>query len=105
LGTLIYGPTAKEIRIDDRALAHLQVVIIAKLRRGESFAFTWEKPAEDGSGHTTVWMHPRMAVEFAFLGSRRIPLNRAWVEDLMGTANTSSGLELVAEPTPPAPAR
>lgn len=98
MGTLIYGPTAREIRIDDRVLAHLQVVIIAKLRRGESFAFTWEKSADDGSGHNTVWVHPSIAIEFAFLGSRRIPLNRAWVEDLMRTANTSSGLELVAEP-------
>ena len=101
MGTLIYGPTAKEIRIDDRALAHLQVVIIAKLRRAESFAFTWEKSTEDGSGHTTVWVHPGIALEFAFLGSRRIPLNRAWVEDLMRTANNSSGLELVPEPDSP----
>lgn len=101
MGILIYGPTAKEIRIEDRTLAHLQVVIIAKLRRGESFAFTWEKSTEDGSGHTTVWVHPGIAIEFVFAGSRRIPLNRAWVEDLMRTANNSSGLELVVEPDSP----
>ena len=43
----------------------------------------------------------RDGMEFAFHGSRRIPLNRAWVEDLMRTANNSSGLELVAEPDSP----
>ena len=36
LGTLVYGPTETEVEFDDRALAHLQLVIGAKLRRNLS---------------------------------------------------------------------
>ena len=38
MGQLIYASTF-EARFDDRVLAHLQIVIVAKLRRQESFAF------------------------------------------------------------------
>jgi hypothetical protein len=98
MGTLIYGPAAKELAIDDRLLAHLQAVIIAKMRRGESFAFNWQKDVVDGSGHITIWIHPAIYIEFVFLGSRRVPLNREWMEALMATANSAQGLELMAEP-------
>ena len=37
---LVYHSTTT-LMIDDRVLAHLQVVIINKLRRRESFTFTW----------------------------------------------------------------
>jgi hypothetical protein len=100
MGTLIYGPAAKELAIDDRILAHLQGVIIAKLRRGESFAFNWQKDVADGSGHITIWIHPGIYIEFVFLGSKRVPLNRDWMEEIMMTANSAQGLELGQEPTP-----
>ena len=97
MGTLIYGPAAKSISIDDRDLAHLQAVILAKLRRGESFSFSWEKSADFGSGHNTVWVHPQMYFEFNYYGSKRIPLNREWIERLMVRANSAGGLELIPE--------
>jgi hypothetical protein len=97
VGTLIYGPTGRELTIDDRVLAHLQVVILAKLRRGESFSFQWEKPASEGSGHSTIWMHPMIFLEFSFVGSRSIAMNRAWVEALSMHANSAHGLILVPE--------
>ncbi len=40
MGKFIYDSTIK-VDFDDRLLAHLQVVIGAKLRRGEAFHFTW----------------------------------------------------------------
>lgn len=43
MGTLFYGDNRFAIGIDDRSLAHLQLVILAKLRRDESFSFTWHK--------------------------------------------------------------
>jgi hypothetical protein len=98
VGTLFYGPTAKELPIDDRVLAHLQIVILTKLRRGESFSFQWEKPAQEGSGHSTIWMHPMIFLEFDFVGSRSIALNKAWVEELSLHANSGHGLILVPEP-------
>ncbi|RFA19065.1 DUF7882 family protein [Subtercola boreus] len=97
MGTLLYGPAAKSVNIDDRDLAHLQAVMVAKLKRGESFSFSWERSSDFGSGHSTLWMHPYMHLEFTYQGSKRIPLNRAWVEVLMNAANSSSGLELIAE--------
>jgi hypothetical protein len=97
LGTLSYGPSLKPIAIEDRDLAHLQAVMIAKLRRGESFSFTWERSSEFGSGHSVLWMHPAMHLEFTFHGSKRVPLNRVWIEALMDRANGPGGLELVAE--------
>ncbi|MEF2977597.1 DUF7882 family protein [Subtercola sp. YIM 133946] len=102
MGTLTYGPAAKPITIDDRDLAHLQAVILAKLRRSESFSFSWERSNEMGSGHTTLWMHPQMHLEFTFHGSKRVPLNREWVERLMSRANSAGGLELVPELVPQA---
>lgn len=97
MGNLIYGPAAKSISIEDRDLAHLQAVILAKLRRGESFAFSWERSSDFGSGHNTVWVHPAIYIEFNFFGSKKIPMNRAWIDVLMRRANSTGGLELVSE--------
>ncbi|RFA18134.1 DUF7882 family protein [Subtercola boreus] len=97
MGNLTYGPAAKVIAIDDRDLAHLQVVMLAKLRRGEAFAFSWDRSADFGSGHNTLWIHPSTYVEFNFFGSKKIPLNRTWVDALMKRANSSAGLELISE--------
>lgn len=49
-----------QVRADfeDRLLAHLQVVIGNKLRRGEPFYFTWKDDVSAGGGHTSVWLHP-----------------------------------------------
>ncbi|UFS57491.1 DUF7882 family protein [Subtercola endophyticus] len=102
MGTLTYGPTAKSLTIEDRDLAHLQAVILAKFRRGESFSFSWERSNELGSGHTTLWMNPQMHLEFGYFGSKRVPLNREWIDRLMGRANNAGGLELVPEQPPQA---
>src|SRR5687767_7957657 len=44
VGTIYYGGSATPIHIEDRALAHLKVVIASKLRRHESFTVTWQHP-------------------------------------------------------------
>ena len=44
MGTMYYGGSAMPIRIDDRALAHLKVVLATKLRRNESFTLSWPHP-------------------------------------------------------------
>jgi hypothetical protein len=40
VGTLFYGADRHAIDVDDRALAHLQLAIVTKLRRHEGFAFS-----------------------------------------------------------------
>lgn len=97
MGKLTYENTIK-VDFEDRALAHLQVVIFTKLRRGEQFAFTWVDDPSVGNGRTCVWMHPNASLVFKFYGSRRPQLNRAWLEALAYTANSPHGLHVVPEP-------
>ena len=42
MGRFIYGATSESVEIDDRALAHLRIVVMNKLRRSEAFMFDVE---------------------------------------------------------------
>lgn len=97
MGRFIYHGGAK-VDFDDRVLAHLQVVIANKLRRSESFLFTWRDDASVGEGRTAVWLNPSAPLSFKFYGSRPPVLNRAWIEALAVTANSPGGLYIVPEP-------
>lgn len=98
MGKFIYEGGVKT-EIEDRALTHLQLVITAKLRRGEPFPFSWREDASVGGGRTTVWIHPGSSLVFKYFGSRQPSINRAWIEALAFTANAPAGLYLVPEPT------
>ena len=98
MGTLYYGDARFPVRIDDRELAHLKIVILTKLRRNECFAFSWGRRASEGSGHSTVWIHSGLALHFEFLGSREVPINRTWLEEMMQASNRTLGLALMPEP-------
>jgi hypothetical protein len=97
MGHLIYDSRTRT-ELDDRALAHLQIVIVNKLRRRESFTFSWKNPASEGDGRRTIWIAPEIPLEFVYLGGRAPSINMAWVEAMMLAANTSAGLHLVREP-------
>ena len=101
MGKFIYGTPSIAIDFDDRVLAHLKVVILAKIRRGESLLFSWEYTAAAGSGHSSVWIHPTIPLQFDFLGSKEPRLNRAWVEELVRLSNTPAGLRVIPEPPEP----
>ena len=97
VGKLIYDSTGQGADIEDRTLAHLRVVIMNKLRRGEAFMFHYE--LADGSlGHRSIWMHPTIPLTFHFYGGRPPQINRAWVEALMESAGSANGLSIVPEP-------
>ncbi|MGL4256729.1 ATP-dependent DNA ligase [Microbacterium sp.] len=97
MGKFIYDGTVK-VDFDDRTLAHLQVVIGTKLRRGEPFYFTWKDDTSIGDGRTTVWVHPRCSLVYKYYGSRKPRVNIAWIDALVYAANSPSGLYLVPEP-------
>lgn len=97
MGKMTYD-SALTVEFDDRVLAHLQLVIGAKLRRGESFWFAWKDEASNGDGRTMLWVTPTISMAFKFYGSRPPTINRAWIEALMLTANSPAGLHVVAEP-------
>lgn len=98
MGKLVYGAALREFDIDDRTLAHLRVAILNKLRRSESFAFTWEHGVDRGSGRTTIWLNESIPVQFVFSGNRAPKLNRLWIEQLLLSANSAAGLQHVPEP-------
>ncbi|WP_019179686.1 hypothetical protein [Microbacterium yannicii] len=106
MGHLIYG-VAPAIAIDDWALEHLRFVIVTKLRRDESFSFSWEnEPDVDGDVtraspgvYGTVWISKSSSLYFSFDKPRAHDLNRHWLDALARAANSSSGLRLVPEPT------
>jgi len=97
MGKLTYDSTLTA-DFEDRVLAHIQVVIGAKLRRGESFYFSWRDDPKSGDGRSTIWMHPSIPLAYKYFGSRSPSLNREWIEALMVTANSAAGLQVVAEP-------
>lgn len=97
MGKFIYegGPKTE---IEDRALTHLQIVMTAKLRRGEPFAFSWKEDVSIGGGRTTVWIHQNSSMVFKYSGSRQPAINRRWVDALAFTANSPTGLYFIPEP-------
>ena len=97
VGTIFYGGSATPIHIEDRALAHLKVVIATKLRRSESFTLSWQHAEDQPRGRSTIWLHPSIPLRFVFEDPEPAELSRQWIEDLARSANSSGGITLVAE--------
>lgn len=98
MGKLLYGTPPTEVDFDDRMLTHLQIVIGMKLRRGESFFFSWKHDAHSDEGRTSLWMDPSIPLAFTYSGGRTPTVNRAWLELLSVSANSGSGLLSLPEP-------
>ena len=97
MGTIYYGGFATPIQIDDRALAHLKVVIATKLRRHESFTVSWQHSDHQPNGRSTIWLAPSIPLRFVFDDPEPAQLSREWIEALMNSANSSGGIMLAAE--------
>lgn len=95
MGSLIYDSTIVEF--DDRLLLHLQIVIVNKLRRRESFAMSWRDSPEIGDGRSTIWLDPSIPLYFKFAGSRTPAVDRDWIDLLAESAASSSGLVVMDE--------
>jgi hypothetical protein len=97
VGTIYYGGGAMPIHIEDRALAHLKVVIATKLRRDESFTVSWRHPDDQPRGRSTIWLHPSIPLRFVFDDPEPAELSRDWIEELANSANSTGGIMLIAE--------
>jgi hypothetical protein len=97
VGTIYYGGGAMPIHIEDRALAHLKVVIATKLRRDESFTVSWTHPDDQPRGRSTIWLHPSIPLRFVFDDPEPAQLSRDWIEELANSASSTGGILLVAE--------
>jgi hypothetical protein len=95
MGTLTYDTIV--IEFEDRLLAHLQIVIVNKLRRRESFAMSWRDSTDVGDGRSAIWIDPSIPLYFKFDGSRVPSINREWVEDLAESAAGPQGLIVTGE--------
>ncbi|MBP3978190.1 hypothetical protein [Microbacterium sp. BLY] len=96
MGFIMYDSTS-QLHIEDRALAHLKVVIATKLRRNESFTVSWTHAEGDAYGRSTIWLHPSIPLRFTFEGRQQPALNPRWIEELMQSANSTGGITLVDE--------
>ncbi|MET0813542.1 MAG: ATP-dependent DNA ligase [Microbacterium sp.] len=97
MGRFIYEGDVRA-EFEDRLLAHIQVVIGNKLRRDEPFFFSWKEDASLGTNRMSIWVHPHATLVFKFHGSRPPAINPAWLDALMHTANSPTGLFAVPEP-------
>lgn len=98
MGTLHYGSPPASFEIDDRSLAHIELVIMAKLRRRENLSFSLID--QKTSLRQALWISPVTTLRFQYDGPMP-EINRLWLQDLVDTANSSTGLRLVPEPELP----
>jgi hypothetical protein len=97
MGTLVYGPASATFEFEDRALTHLRVAILSKLRRQESFALSFGRADADGRGRQTLWFHPAVVLCFIVADAPGPGVNRAWVEAITRSADNGE-MRLVEEP-------
>jgi hypothetical protein len=96
MGRLAFG--SETVTLDDRLLAHLEVVMVTKLRRREPFILTWTVDPSLGSGRVSRWVGVSTSWDIRYQSRSSGPLNPAWIERLMATANSPGGLRIVPEP-------
>jgi len=97
MGRLFYGSAEDPIVIEDRALAHLKVVIATKLRRSESFTLSWQHPEGSDAGRSTIWLHPSIPLRFVFEAPDPPELSAEWIATMANSANSSGGITLLPE--------
>lgn len=94
MGRLIYGARGMHIEVEDRLLAHVQAVVVSKVRRNEGFVLNWTETSAQGSGRRSIWIHPYLELVFEYNGSKRPELDAKLADEMMGRAGTSTGLDL-----------
>lgn len=97
MGLLYYGGSRDPVTIEDRALAHLKVVVATKLRRNESFTLSWQHPDGAEPGRTTIWLHPSIPLRFVFDEPEGPELSAEWITAMAHSANSSGGIMLLPE--------
>lgn len=95
MAKLHYGDEVFDL--EDRLLAHLQIVIAAKLRRGEHFLLSWTPPRDSGEGRHTLWIDNGIPIHFHYAGGRTPAINRDWLLALVESSNSSAGLVVMPE--------
>lgn len=70
-----------------------------KLRRDESFLFSWSQDPDLSPAKTSVWVDKSIPLIFLCTLDQGHNLNHAWLELLAASATTAQGIQLMAEPS------
>jgi hypothetical protein len=87
------------IQLDDDLLAHVALVVFAKLRRNEPLLVSWTDPA---GSPTQAWLHPNSTVVARHTAGADTTIDRRRAERMMIAANSTHGLRLSPEALEPA---
>jgi hypothetical protein len=95
VGKLTYGAIQREVAIEDRLLAHVEAVVLARLRRNNAFAIRWTDTVEDSPiGRRTIWIHQSTDLFFEYDTSDEIELDRGLLDQLAQAADSNAGINL-----------
>lgn len=92
MGLLRYGSDLIAIPMPDDVLAHLQLVIAAKLGAGEGFTVSWRHG--DGQGRSTLWLERSIPLRFDFASSHPVSTDPRRVRAMLTEAAGVTGLSL-----------
>ena len=95
MGSITYDGTI--VHFDDRVLTHLQIIIIQKFAKNESFLMSWKDGTSVGDGRGSIWLAPTIPIYFKFLGGRVPAINKEWLLELGKSAESSTGLIVTDE--------
>ncbi|MCU1544336.1 MAG: ATP-dependent ligase [Microbacteriaceae bacterium] len=98
MGVLIYGSSTMEVTFDDRALAHVQVVIATRLHSHERFFLSWRDHSDVGSGRSSIWIDSSVCLVFRYSDARPVRINPKWIALLSVPEKTSGSLFFQPEP-------
>ncbi|WP_173923519.1 ATP-dependent DNA ligase [Agromyces sp. Marseille-P2726] len=79
--------------VDDEVLAHLQIVIVERLRRGETLTLSWIETDHGHGGMTTVLLNPTHGLIFEVATPDPV-IDPVLIERLAVAADSSEGLTL-----------
>jgi hypothetical protein len=92
VGALVYGPGSLRVEIDDYMLAHLQCVIVSKLRRRESFLVTVTAPRS--RLRHSIWLNDAIPLVFDYDSMESPALDRDQIDAMMIEAVGARGLRV-----------
>jgi hypothetical protein len=93
MGVLLHGPL--ELEVDDRVLTHMEIIIVNKLRRHESFLLSWLEDASSDTGRNALWLSAGHPVHFRYGTGRASTIDKDWLRILEVGANGPRGLVAV----------
>ncbi|MFK4114224.1 hypothetical protein ACI2K6_06325 [Microbacterium sp. NPDC006705] len=92
MGELRYGSDLIAVAMPDDILAHLQLVVAAKLGAGEGFTVSWRH--SDGQGRSTLWLERSIPLRFDFASPHPVATDPRRVRAMLTEAAAVTGVSL-----------